>query len=842
MLFRLTFIASFLLATTIALGQGAGKQFPGPLSWPTLRERLVLISPSAAQSERIATEHDAYLVEFEALRSGAIVSFLDDTKGLGVLTTSKPEEGRRAIARIKHIRSDIAKLDDALFLQIAGILAESQQDGLERIKQRRERDRMRARASIMITGGNIPEVEPREAIDWAALPQVNRDAIEHMMAVWENKYTNQIQAWSRSQDHAQIAFVEALSELNAKQAAFSTDSPPSPKEISELISTFQTAQKEVQEQVAPDVRRIQKHIAGGLRSLATILPEDQRYDVIRTLVTGVWLINSIPKAERGARKSGLDDATAEALDQIVLAWEDDAVDLLIDAMEAKWSDSQVRAQTVVEPNEDGSITFELPTAEQVDGVRKRWDVKHDATLGAIASLVPSSDADTLIADGSDGNDALPRERQEEAMFGTTIMVQSNGDGSEEEGSVIMMSGSVSNSESGGLEGAKQALLSIPPIKQQMLDCIARDLQLDEAGLAELNALYATHEATRLAMETERATERRKIVEVAQKNMDESGQVDQAAMMRLGMLMMEPISRDGLDQLDATFFSGADALASKLGKDPVLVVQPWRLSRTRSLSSGGGGMLTGSLDMIGPPDDRWKADLFEVVESADLTDADRAAAHDAMQDWHAAATAGMADVKKSRDALNDGMQAMMSGGDGAMSIDMVAAMEVEKLQQTMKKSRESLATLSQRTADVIAEAIADSPRFRRAWFAAAFPKVARSDRFLKLYGRASKASELTDDQRAAIAMLRAEHDEHWWVNTEEAITVMTTAEKTTSSNPQDAFYESQRLRQEVERHTFSRREAALKRLEKLRSLLNEQQIAAAGGLQDPAAPQTLELPF
>ena len=56
------------------------------------------------------------------------------------------------------------------------------------------------------------------------------------------------------------------------------------------------------------------------------------------------------------------------------------------------------------------------------------------------------------------------------------------------------------------------------------------------------------------------------------------------------------------------------------------------------------------------------------------------------------------------------------------------------------------------------------------------------------------------------------------------------------------YESQRLRQEVDRHTFARREAALKRLEKLRSILNEQQIAAAGGLEDPAAPQKLELPF
>ncbi|MDG1838778.1 MAG: hypothetical protein P8I91_08255 [Phycisphaerales bacterium] len=841
MLHRLTCIAAVLLTATIALGQGAGKQFPGPLSWPTLRQRLLLISPSAAQSERIAAEHDAYLVEFEALRSGSIASFLDDTKGLGVLTTTKPEEGRRTVARTKHIRSDIAKLDDALFLQLAGILAESQQDGLERIKQRRERDRLQTRASTMITGGNFQAVEPREAIDWAALSQVDRDAIENMLAVWENKYTNHIQTWSRSQDRALIAFVEILSELNAKQAAFSPESPPNPEEIAELISVFQAAQKSVQEQVAPDVRRIQKHIVGGFRSLAAALPEDQQYDVIRTLATDVWMINSIPKAERGARRSGLDDATTEALNQIVLAWEDDAVNLLIEAVEAKWRDSQARQQAAIEPNEDGSVSIALPTAEQVDAVRARWDIKHTATLRAIASLVPSRDADTLIADGSDDGDTQPR-KQNEVMAETIVMIESNGDGSEDQVSAISISGSVSESPNDEWNDPRQSLLSIPPIKQLMLESITRNLQLNEVGLAELNALYATHEAARLAMETSRATERRKMAEDAQKKMDEIGQGDQAAMMRLSMLMMEPLSRDGLDELDTTFFTGVNTLARKLGKNPMRVVQPWRLSRTRSLSSSGGGMLTGSLDMIGPPDDRWKADLFEVVETADLTDADRAAAHVAMQDWHAAATSGMADIKKSRDELNEGMQAMMSSGDGGVSIDMTAAMEVEKLQQTMTQSRQSLATRSQQTAEVIAAAIVDSSRFRREWFAAAFPRVATSDRFLKLYGLASNTDELSDDQRAAIAMLRAEHDENWWATTEKAVAVMTAAEKATSDNPQDAFYRSQRLRQEVDRHTFARREAALKRLEKLRAILNEQQIAAAGGLEDPAAPQTLELPF
>lgn len=69
-----------------------------------------------------------------------------------------------------------------------------------------------------------------------------------------------------------------------------------------------------------------------------------------------------------------------------------------------------------------------------------------------------------------------------------------------------------------------------------------------------------------------------------------------------------------------------------------------------------------------------------------------------------------------------------------------------------------------------------------------------------------------------------------------------AEKSTESDSEQAFYAAQRMRQELDSMTFSRRENALKRLQLLRSVLTVAQLAEANGLQDPMQPQPLAFPF
>jgi len=821
-----------LLVASPALGQGMGRQFAEPLSWLVLRDRLVLIAPSEPQLERIAVEHNVYLADFEILRDGSIASFLEDTQGMGAMTADDPDESRRSIARTTAIRADIANLDDAMFARIAEVLGESQQTGLGQVKQRRHRDRLRTRSSVAISGGGVPTVEPRDGIDWASLSDSDRHAVAVMLADWEDRYTTQLKAWARAQDKSEVSFMETLAELTAAQKDFSAESPPDAEQIAELINTFRAAQQEAQAALQPHVDRIHNHIMGGMKTLVDLLPPEQRFGTIQAVVPGVWLVNRVPRAVRGARRSGADTDTMIAIDAIDAEWQQDAAAFLIEGMEAKWKDKAAQQNMMMEASEDGGLAFELPKAEYTAAVRTRWETRHEGAIEAIAVLVPEVDREALVDLGT-GEEEKASHTVESST--TAMVMGSSGDDDEQNGSIVVSSSVSSDDDPFG--GIGNDLLTIPDIDQYVLDGLARDFSLDDAGHAALAALHATHDQQRLAMETERADERRALRKDLGERM-KSGDMSQADQMSWGMTLMGPISREGLEPLDAAFFDGVTALTN----DPTLV-RPWRLARDRELSRLSGGMMSASIERIGVPDNRWKVDLLKLIEASELADADRVTARAAMASWHEDATRMAMDIKDSTDALDEGMLAMMKnvGQGGKMEIDLQAAMEVEKLQRAAAVKREALSALTQQTADAIADTVSDAESFRLMWLEQAFPGIAADDAFSTRYQSAARASGLTDQQRGAIAMLRAEHDEAWWLETEAAVAILTT-ERAEAKDQTQAFYDAQRIRQEVDRHTFARREAALKQLEKLRGILSEQQLAEVNQLPDPAAPRTMALPF
>jgi hypothetical protein len=517
------------------------------------------------------------------------------------------------------------------------------------------------------------------------------------------------------------------------------------------------------------------------------------------------------------------------IERIEAEWEIDAVPMMIESMRAGWKDDAARDEMVMEVTADGSMAFDLPAREHSQTLRTRWNARHAAAIDDIAALVPEIDRKSLVAMGA-GRES---EESHSVESSTTVIIGSSGD--EEEGAVVVSS-SVS---SGGdpFSGLDRGLTTIPSIQQFVLDGLARDLRLDDAGRSSLEALHADHESPRAAMETERGDARRALRQEVRQKFMAGEKPDQATLMR-GLIMMQPISREGLDELDAAFFGGATALTD----DPELV-EPWRLARVRELSHLSGGMMSASIDMIGVPDNRWKADLFMMIERSDMDDADRHAANNEMANWHAAATSLAVEIKQANDAFDAAMQAMMKAAEdgGKVEIDLTAAMEVEKLQQAVTEKRTALSRLTQRTANRIREAVSDPQAFHLIWIEHAFPSIATTDEYSKRYHDAANAPDLTDEQRGSIAMLRAEHDEAWWLEIEAAVAILT-AERDEAQDQTEAFFQGQQIKQEIDRHIFTRREEALKRLERLRSILTEQQLAAAGGLTDPAAPQTLALPY
>ena len=233
----------------------------------------------------------------------------------------------------------------------------------------------------------------------------------------------------------------------------------------------------------------------------------------------------------------------------------------------------------------------------------------------------------------------------------------------------------------------------------------------------------------------------------------------------------------------------------------------------------------------------------MIQSIDLDEDEYTIARETIAEWHESATAALIALRDQRDALESSMQEMVSAAQngGSMNVDMEAAMKVQQLQQELQNDRSELSAINAELVSELESALRHPVQVRRAWMQMAFPGLATKDPFLERFARASNVPDLSDEQRLAIATLRAEHEDAWWTETSEAVSAITSNTEV-PANDQEAFFQAQRVRQKADRHTFARREAGLKRLEQLRNVLNEQQLARTEGLPDPPKQTRVAFPF
>jgi hypothetical protein len=816
------------LLTIAFAGQANAQQVSGPfigdLGWTVLRERLELAAPSPAQLENIAQIHSQYLEEMKSLRAEQIDPFLNETKGMGSITASDPDEARRKLAHTEKIRRGVAEQEAMLMDRIATVLGESQQAALERIREHRTRERLRHRPMDIIGGSTLPQAEPRFGIDWRALSDGERAALEATLTPWEDRYTSQLKRLEEARSRALVHFSETLATLNAAQAELG-DTPPDPAEISRLINMFRDSQRTAQELTEPHKAGLQRHIVQGLRALAPLIPSDQRINVVRRSTQAALLPDRVTPMSRRASRLNLPPDVQAEIAHIVALWNDDATSLLINALEASWLDDAARQNVATDVDEDGTMSFDLPDSDHFNAARLAWTNRSDEALKAIASLVPEHMADALSMDDSD-------EPQSPTVVSSTAVVVTSGGGTEgdDDDAVVVTS---ETSSGGGLGGMFNDLDVLPPLRPSLIEGLARDLSLSGADRKTLDALFETHDAARAEMEATRIAEKKAKRESFE---DRPRDLSDADRMAIAIEMMTPLSREGLAELDEAFFEGMTTLGASEA------IEPWRLSRARQLLQGSGGIAR-SLQLVGVPDNRANVDLLDLVGRASLDDQEYTNAREALSSWHSPATAIMEDLQAMTIRLNNAMETMMSQSQegGRMSIDLEIAMEVDKLQTDLTRKRSELSAITQESARAVEAAMTNADSFHRMWLLEAHPIAAGHDPFIKLFDRALDLDSLTGEQAASIAAVRIEHDGAWWSSTEDAIATIE-APRDAPTNQNEAFFSAQRIRQEVEQQTFARREAALKRLEQVRNLLTESQLAAVQGLPDPAAPRTAGVPF
>ena len=804
------------------------------MSWATLKEQFEPMSPSEAQWEHIAAAHDAYLSGWETLRDEKIEPFIEDSKGDMGLGIGDPENTRRRLSQGQAIRRQIAGVDDAMFAAIATTIGDSQKYELDRLQQRRQRDRARATSGVLF-GLGAPDIEPRDGIRWSTLNDAQRSSVEATLDPWEDRYTTLLEQWSDANVRAMKIFSESVSELSEAQSKFDLENPPSPEEMNRFIEIFQGAKQNGQRITSGPMEHIQTHILKGLNDLSGEIPVDQRLEMLKEVANLYSVRDRVPRAAKAARTYELSDSQAVELNEIVLQWQEDATPLALSLLEARWKDRDLQRQQMMTAV-DGSMEIKVGQPEFGAKARGDWDNRQNKSIDAIMGMIPEEHRKTI--NGNLAHSMVDPDPPPLTESSTSVVVMgSTADIGDDGGGSVTISASVSSTDD-PFSGIGGDLKTIPGIPTTTMKGLARDLQLDDSQTVSLNAIYQTHEDARLGIQQERVAERDKIKEELAKDMQAGKTPDQAAMMRLGMMMMQPISDEGLSELDATFFEDVQSLT-----DDRKTVSMWRMARERQLSQRGGGMLSMSLDMIGIPDDRWRVDLLEVIESADLSEPDRLASRAAIENWHAPATKSLLELQDLQQKVEEGMQAML--GDpvdgGALQVDMVAAMEVEKTTQLVTAKREKLTDLTQATIDSVLEQVNDRYALQQAWTKDAFPALAGEDQFEQLYENAMSTTDLSDDQRATIAEMRLSHREAWWNDTETIIAVITAAPPADGTS-EEAFVEGQRVRQTVDTKSFARREAALKRAEKLRKVLTDTQLSNAGGLPDPPKGRQMSLPF
>ena len=838
MLRRIISVLAIIAVAELSYGQGTGRGFADPMSWQTLRDRLVLIAPSASQLEHMAIVHDQYLASMEDLRTSTLGSYLDETKGMGPFGVSDPDKASRIESMAKQIRRKIATYDDALFTNLSAIVGDAQQHGLDRARQRRTRDRLRRGTSgLMIFGGDSAAtlvIEPRDIIDWATLDDDIASVLDADLTAWEDHYTALLTQHDVAAHKGLASMTKALSTIRSIESNMSDTQQPSPEDIQSIMGVYQDAQQQADEFTQPVVARLKNHGLNGLSGFASTLDSADGLALVKAALAGQRMRDRVASVSRRLRAADLTSEQQVVLRDILESWNRDAAELILEHQRAEWLDAEENSMQFVEASGDG-MQFQMPQSEHASAVRKAWDTRHDHTIDALNSIAPdaiSVDAERDYA--SSGN------RTARTASSSSVMIigsSSSADSDDGHQGSIVVSSSVSAGDGfpAGMLGSGQTL---PAITQKTAEALSNDLSLDTETHERLVQLQITHDTARSELESAELSKRKAIKNEAKAKMESGEPIDQ---MQLAMIFMEPISSDGLDELDAAFFDGAEQLTQQPER-----VSPWRQARQRQRLLGGGGMLSMSMSIMDVPDDRWKVDLLGLVESSDLSVDDHIAARTILGPWHAAATALVEEYAALQAQVDEAMHKMMTSNTadsgGAINIDITAAMDVEASRGKMLARREALAELNQDTIDAILKASEGSEAIRRSWLIAAFPNVAEDDAFIPIYSQALSLDDLTDEQRSTIGVSQLEHEAEWWQAAEAMVTAITAAAKSTESDSEQAFYAVQRLRQELDRMTFARRETALKRLQSLRSVLTEAQLARAKGLLDPMQPQQLALPF
>ncbi|MCH2136129.1 MAG: hypothetical protein MK101_06050, partial [Phycisphaerales bacterium] len=482
------------------------------------------------------------------------------------------------------------------------------------------------------------------------------------------------------------------------------------------------------------------------------------------------------------------------------------------------------------PNPD-AMSFALSEAS-AEG-ENPWMARHE---GMQAARKPLQDRVTrarreLVALGGDSSPRPVRDIDHANIgeFGDieASIVAIEGDLGDTESAVISSSFAISGDAAMSLGGHFGGVHGYTPLPHTLRTRLVRDLELDAAGQATLDALIADHAQS--------------LQDSRRQNTDEAN--EPAGVHRVFISVSN--NKEGIEATtaaDDAFFSQVALLGD------AQAIEPHQQARQRSLQMSGGGMFT-----IGMTSGQvYRADPTEALEQAGIDDHLVTEALRSMGDWHASATALAETYNKANRAHDEIMHAQMQsafedaeggGGVANISFDLTGGSGLDEAMATAEKAKRALAQANDRGFELAKASLPEmaAQALERSWLQAAWPSIiGKGDPIQSSFDAVMALEDLTDSQRGAIAMLRVQHDGAWWAASKSIIDgqrdlpdISMMHQVDDHQQALDAWGALQRAQEETQLQKFRRREAVLKVLAQLRSELTPEQLQQVGGLPDPS---------
>ncbi len=364
----------------------------------------VYLAPTDDEMDALDRVHTAYLERYRAEIVPEVESLMRSMQG-GMPSKSEFEKFLRDLERLD---ARVADADRGFLDAAASLVAEERRDGFTRLRDARERQRLRsglAALAPMIAGGGAAFVDLADLLareEYAlAVDESQREAFDAILRSLESRALIQVRAYHSAAGDVFTAYFDAMAEMQAEQERAMAAAAAAAAEGGELdmADQMQAIFERMQAIGAPVQKAVRANHAAnraGVQQLRGVLPDEvllavreavatRTIGMLRFMMSGLGSGDGIgPLLRRIDRDRALPAETRESAHTIGLAWREEHLDLLETLATAVVEEGGSMQAMMGARSEDDSAFAR--TGERIEALEQRTLRRLQELLGEQARL------------------------------------------------------------------------------------------------------------------------------------------------------------------------------------------------------------------------------------------------------------------------------------------------------------------------------------------------------------------------------------------------------------------------------------------------------------------------